>query len=251
MSSRASRCPPPLPPVPPPTALSSSQLHPPHALRLHRLTEGRLLALSHGVLPQAPHRSLSFPHIRSPRPLPHPVVRGICPALKLDLGLFSTKTLVETAPEHTVEMRTQVYQAPEENIDIQTGQRAWACESSRAHTTVAKYAQYQAYSFQESLREEQQNKAAISGTMKTASGNQKIIKFGTNVDLSDARKWKRQLQELEKLPPFMRVVAAGNMLTHVGHTILGMNTVQLYMKVPASRTPGHQENNNFLFIGHQ
>lgn len=38
------------------------------------------------------------------------------------------------------------------------------------------------------------------------------------------------------------------MLSHVGHTILGMNTVQLYMKVPGSRTPGHQENNNFCAI---
>lgn len=30
------------------------------------------------------------------------------------------------------------------------------------------------------------------------------------------------------------------MLSHVGHTILGMNTVQLYMKVPGSRTPGER-----------
>ncbi|NWR06962.1 KDM6B demethylase, partial [Paradoxornis webbianus] len=29
---------------------------------------------------------------------------------------------------------------------------------------------------------------------------------------------------------------------------LGMNTVQLYMKVPGSRTPGHQENNNFCSV---
>lgn len=36
----------------------------------------------------------------------------------------------------------------------------------------------------------------------------------------------------------MRVSSSGNMLTHVGHTILGMNSVQLYMKVPGSRTPG-------------
>ena len=36
----------------------------------------------------------------------------------------------------------------------------------------------------------------------------------------------------------MRVASNGNMLSHVGHTILGMNTVQLYMKVPGSRTPG-------------
>ncbi len=76
----------------------------------------------------------------------------------------------------------------------------------------------------------------------------KTIKFGTNVDLSDERKWRPQLQELMKLPAFARVVSASNMLTHVGHVILGMNTVQLYMKVPGSRTPGHQENNNFCSI---
>lgn len=34
-----------------------------------------------------------------------------------------------------------------------------------------------------------------------------------------------------KLPAFARVVSAANMLSHVGHVILGMNTVQLYMKV--------------------
>ena len=34
----------------------------------------------------------------------------------------------------------------------------------------------------------------------------------------------------------MRVTSTGNMLSHVGHTILGMNTVQLYMKVPGSQT---------------
>ncbi|NWI06262.1 KDM6A demethylase, partial [Tichodroma muraria] len=54
--------------------------------------------------------------------------------------------------------------------------------------------------------------------------------------------------ELTKLPAFVRVVSAGNLLSHVGHTILGMNTVQLYMKVPGSRTPGHQENNNFCSV---
>lgn len=76
----------------------------------------------------------------------------------------------------------------------------------------------------------------------------KTLKFGTNVDLSDEKKWRPQLQELMKLPAFARVVSASNMLTHVDHVILGMNTVQLYMKVPGSRTPGHQENNNFCSI---
>ena len=51
-----------------------------------------------------------------------------------------------------------------------------------------------------------------------------------------------------KLPCWLKVVSAGNMLSHVGHQILGMNTIQLYMKVPRSRTPGHQENNNFAAV---
>lgn len=54
-------------------------------------------------------------------------------------------------------------------------------------------------------------------------------------------RWKHQLNELHKLPAFMRVASNANMLSHVGHTILGMNTVQLYMKVPGSRTPGLHE----------
>jgi len=32
-----------------------------------------------------------------------------------------------------------------------------------------------------------------------------MIRFGTNVDLSDDKKWHSQLQELNKLPPFARV----------------------------------------------
>ena len=32
-----------------------------------------------------------------------------------------------------------------------------------------------------------------------------MIRFGTNVDLSDEKKWKPQLHELTKLPAFTRV----------------------------------------------
>lgn len=37
-------------------------------------------------------------------------------------------------------------------------------------------------------------------------------------------------KELNKLPAFCRVSAGSNMLSHLGHIVLGMNTVQLYMK---------------------
>ena len=79
----------------------------------------------------------------------------------------------------------------------------------------------------------------------TGQSERRILRFGTNCDLSDDKKWGPQLRELNKLPAWVRVISPGNMLTHMGNQILGMNTVQLYMKVPCARTPGHQENNNF------
>jgi len=184
------------------------------------------------------------------------VIRGIAGALKLDLGLFSTKSLVEANPDHPVEVRTQKQQAPDENFDA-VGNRLWYCDSSRGNTTVSKYAQYQASSFQESLKEEQEkikgstvkeSDSDSNSSLNSKKQRFKTIKFGTNVDLSDEDKWRPQLHELTKLPSFCRVVSGNNMLSHVGHTILGMNTVQLYMKVPGSRTPGHQENNNMCSV---
>jgi len=75
-----------------------------------------------------------------------------------------------------------------------------------------------------------------------------MIKFGTNVDLSDRHKWKDQLVELHKLPKWLNVTWAGNGLSHLGHTVLGMNSVQLYMKIPGCRTPAHQENLNLCSV---
>nr|CAD7605119.1 unnamed protein product [Timema genevievae] len=196
------RAPPPQPPEPPQQRLTREQLLPPTP---SVYLENKKDAFS----PQLQEFCLKHPIA---------VVRGLAAALKLDLGLFSTKTLVEANPDHSVEVRTQMQQTSDENWDPQQGRKVWACISHRSHTTIA-------------------NKPGP-----------KMLKFGTNVDLSDERKWRPQLQELMKLPAFARVVSAGNMLSHVGHVILGMNTVQLYMKVPGSRTPGHQENNNFCSI---
>lgn len=70
----------------------------------------------------------------------------------IDLGLFSTKTLVEANPDHTIEVRTQVQQSGDENWDQLHGRKGWACISHRSHTTIAKYAAYQASSFQDSLK---------------------------------------------------------------------------------------------------
>lgn len=252
----ASSCAPPAAPDPPPMKLSHQQLLPPtpsvyldnkkHALSL-QLQE---FCLKHHIA----------------------VIRGLAAALKLDLGLFSTNTLVEANPEHPIEVRTQLHQPSDKNWDPQTGKNVWACISQKSHSTIAKYAQYQASSFKESLREEREkshsglsdsdskDSTQVGGKRRKLNANtfqttnlkilkeQKSLKFATNIDLSDDRKWRPQLQELMKLPAFARVVSAANMLSHVGHPIVGMNTVRLYMKVPGSRTLAHQESNNFCAV---
>ncbi|XP_056281268.1 lysine-specific demethylase 6A isoform X3 [Pseudoliparis swirei] len=235
------KCPPPRPPRPPSPPLPKDKLNPP--------TPSIYLENKRDAFFPPLHQFCTNPSN------PVTVIRGLAGALKLDLGLFSTKTLVEANPDHLVEVRTQLAQPTDENWDPSGSRKMWRCESSRSHTTVIKYAQYQASSFQESLREENEKKkepeteaGSSDSAMCRRKGSFKHIKFGTNIDLSDEKKWKQQLQELSKLPAFARVVSAGNLLSHVGHTILGMNTVQLYMKVPGSRTPGHQENNNFCSV---
>ncbi|KAK2856856.1 hypothetical protein Q5P01_005591 [Channa striata] len=238
------KCPPPRLPPPPSPALPKDKLNPP--------TPSIYLENKRDAFFPPLHQFCTNPSN------PVTVIRGLAGALKLDLGLFSTKTLVEANPEHLVEVWTQLSQPADENWDPTGTKKMWRCESARCHTTIAKYAQYQAASFQESLREENEKKAlkepsdtepaSAEGVARKRRGPLKHIKFGTNIDVSDERKWKQQLQELSKLPAFARVVSAGNLLSHVGHTILGMNTVQLYMKVPGSRIPGHQEHNNFCAV---
>ncbi|KAM6893768.1 lysine-specific demethylase 6A-like isoform 2-T2 [Xenentodon cancila] len=238
------KCPPPRLPPPPSPALPKDKLNPP--------TPSIYLENKRDAFFPPLHQFCTNPSN------PVTVIRGLAGALKLDLGLFSTKTLVEANPEHLVEVWTQLSQPADENWDPTGTKKMWRCESARTHTTIAKYAQYQATSFQESLREENEKKAlkepsdseptSAESAARKRRGPLKHIKFGTNIDVSDERKWKQQLQELSKLPAFARVVSAGNLLSHVGHTILGMNTVQLYMKVPGSRIPGHQEHNNFCAV---
>ncbi|CAF4337562.1 unnamed protein product [Rotaria socialis] len=188
------------------------------------------------------------------------VIRGLSNVLKLDLGLFSTKTLIATEPEHQIEVRMQRQQPSDVNFDFSSTtvpfKNVWKCESSRSFTTIAKYAQYQAYSYHDMFKDDSNESSTnnlTNGISKKSSNKNstaciRTIKFGTNVDLSDEKKWSVQLAELNKLPLFLRVQSTGNILSHIGHTILGMNSVQLYMKVPGSRTPGHQENNNFCAV---
>ena len=77
---------------------------------------------------------------------PIALVHGLTTALKIDLSQFSTKTLIETAPEHEVEVRTQYKMPGDCNLD-HLGQPTWSCYSVKSFTNVARYGTYQAESF--------------------------------------------------------------------------------------------------------
>ncbi|XP_054553725.1 histone demethylase UTY-like [Talpa occidentalis] len=132
------KCPPPRPPTSPYPPLPKDKLNPP--------TPSIYLENKRDAFFPPLHQFCTNPKN------PVTVIRGLAGALKLDLGLFSTKTLVEANNEHMVEVRTQLLQPADENWDPTGTKKIWRCENNRSHTTIAKYAQYQASSFQESLR---------------------------------------------------------------------------------------------------
>jgi len=63
----------------------------------------------------------------------------------LDLGLFSSMSLVLANPDHPVEIRTQMQQGTEESNTVDSSD--WVYTSSRSQTTISRYAEYQISSF--------------------------------------------------------------------------------------------------------
>lgn len=196
---------------------------------------------------------------------PITVVRGIAGALKLDLGLFSTKILQESHKNAKIEVLTHAKQLPEENWDPTLGRTVWKSAVTKSQMTVGGYAKYQTAVFQESLKEEQdkpgygrgaaaaaaaelENELAMQAARRSKMKNRPVVQLGSCVDLSEQRQWRMQLTELMKLPSWTRVVSGGNLLSHVGYQIRGINTVQLQMKVPGCRALAHQEPNNFCAV---
>ena len=160
----------------------------------------------------------------------------------LDLSLFTTKSLCEYNPEHPVEVRNQVNQPPDENWGGPPGEyvfQCWPCSSSKATSTITKYAHYQVSMF---LAHQQEAQSGTNSSPSTKNGTTpqcsspelssaegspskskrgkkqkfKPIKFGTNVDLSDEKKWGPQLQEISKLPIFCRVIALNHAIISYG-----------------------------------
>ena len=157
------------------------------------------------------------------------------PSLFLSLSLSVSSSL----------LLRQVQQAADENTDPSGRKQIWRCESSRSKTTIQEYAEYQkTFSevsltlttftkqicvgddlyltirsslitacmvshitiLQDEVVESEILKNADSAAEKSQRKDlRKSLEFGTNVDLSDSKIWSVQLQEINKLPKFLRV----------------------------------------------
>lgn len=190
----------------------------------------------------------------------HPIVliRNLGEAVGIDLTLFSSQSLSSANGQHRMDLRIQRKQESDENWDLAGKRKVWKFESTGSETTIGEYARYQEwYQKTATSSSSSQNSGTVSAKQfqsetcligQLDDSQSDVIKFGTNADLSEATKWGLQLAELQKLPEFTKVSSELNMLSFVDYTILGVNSVQLYMKVPGCRTPGHQENNNFCSV---
>ncbi|EFP09683.1 CRE-TAG-279 protein [Caenorhabditis remanei] len=67
------------------------------------------------------------------------------------------------------------------------------------------------------------------------------IRFGSNIDLLK-KHYVAQFESLEKLPEFLRPTGGNNLLNQLSVQVLGVNTVQLYVKSCGCRTAAHMEN---------
>jgi histone demethylase len=133
--------------------------------------------------------------------LQHPitVVRGIAAALKMDLGLYSTKQLVESQPEHPMHLVTQYRQTSDENFDASGQNQVWHCYGEESVTTISAYAKYQVSSFQEAFAQEQDKSGSRSEEEMTNRKKKKgmaTLKHGDHIDLSAEHKFRQQLQVL-------------------------------------------------------
>uniref|UniRef100_A0A7E4VA69 JmjC domain-containing protein n=1 Tax=Panagrellus redivivus TaxID=6233 RepID=A0A7E4VA69_PANRE len=196
------------------------------------------------------------------------VIRGLANTVGFDLSSFTTKALLQLQPEYPVDVRTQYGMPSDVNVNA-TGKQTWRCSSMQGDTDIFHYGIYQGEVYQQldvpSYTNPKMATTMLEKAVETRGPSSKrlrpddqvagteykpkqVVEFCTNVDLSDDTTFAAQLHELNKLPAFLRNSTSRNSLHHLDYSILGMNTVQMYMKVPGCRTPGHLENNCFSSV---
>ncbi|KAI6218463.1 JmjC domain protein [Aphelenchoides besseyi] len=184
------------------------------------------------------------------------LIRGLVEACDIQMGRFTSKEINELAGDHKMELREQWLLS---NVMQKSN---WYYPSYEKSTRLSNYTNYQgkmfadmisdAYKILDGRRKKRARFAPYDlpnvdspRSMERKNGKAKFY-FGTNLDFSE-RIFNRQVAELQKLPPFLKVHDKSNFLSYLS-LIKGMNSAQFYMKIKNCRTPAHLENNTFCSV---
>uniref|UniRef100_A0AC35U8P8 JmjC domain-containing protein n=1 Tax=Rhabditophanes sp. KR3021 TaxID=114890 RepID=A0AC35U8P8_9BILA len=182
---------------------------------------------------------------------PITVVKGLATSCGFNLDLFDTKIIYKIKPDITCDTRTQFFKNVNVNVDKFCNE-TWYCQSVESKSSLRVYKKYQDSERKRTLEDTSSppNKRGRKSDYEKWSGIEppRKVKFATNIDLSKEIDFPEQYKELKKLPSIFQIQSTCNALNYTDQTILGMNTVQLYMKVRGVKTPCHQENNNFASV---
>ena len=85
--------------------------------------------------------------------------KDACKHIDLNLEYFTTRSLVKRAPEALIEIRKQIVQNPDFNIN--NGKLSWLCESPREWSSLKDYAIYQTKLYHEKNGKERMKKIYI------------------------------------------------------------------------------------------
>ncbi|CAI2357789.1 unnamed protein product [Caenorhabditis sp. 36 PRJEB53466] len=185
-------------------------------------------------------------------------ITGIDKALGIDLSIFSLETIRKCFPELMLDV---YYQCPQtaNNNRYETGEKNWKTWHFESKMSIGKYEEY--YKKLEKTAEniygelvnspESEMEEKFSNFLETMKNEQLLpvelkrdfvySKFATNINLNNEEKFRKQMEVIEKLPTFLQPHHDGNLL-NLAETILGVNSVQLFVKPPGARTSAHVEN---------
>lgn len=164
----------------------------------------------------------------------HPValIHDLTTTVDFNRKLFWTEYIRKTFRKLKLEKRTQIQQNSLENWNKTYNDKVWECYNRRSYTTIKEYEKYQIMMSGKIVETYEDRQIHMKSCKNMQERHIKKIYLGTNADIWDfGKKCKLQLEELKKLPSFLQVDSKNNMLSHIDHKILGVNTIQFYLMV--------------------
>ncbi|EFO99511.1 hypothetical protein CRE_22394 [Caenorhabditis remanei] len=195
------------------------------------------------------------------------VVRNACAVFKLDVDRFKLDEVTLINPNVFVDVARQIPQPTSSNYHIrnyarQTDEENWAAYLYTHEVKITELAQY--HQNVETLSKRALERIIespsthetvlrhLSGELKSvqiplprnvkADRDAMAIAFGTNIDIPNGPAYAALNKEIAKLPEFVQPVGRKTFWAYVNDKLLGVNSMQVYYKVPGVRTFPHLEN---------